>query len=321
MLKVALAGAWHVHFEGYALQVALREDCLITALWDSDCERGRAAAEKFECDFVENLNEMLDRDDVDAVLVCTATNEHPAVISAAAAAGKHIFTEKVLCFDTETALNLKKQVDESGKKFCISFPWRSRGDFQWIKKALDEKLLGELTYCRMRNAHNGASENWLPQTFYDEKSCGGGAMMDLGAHSMYLLNWLMGEAESVSSVFTNVIVNSVEDNAVSVIEYKSGAIGVSETGFVAQNNPFSFEAVGTKGTIFAGGPDNKLVYNIDGEWIEPELPEALENPLDMWVNAIINGGEVPCSTDDALALTRIMEAAYESHKTGRKASL
>ena len=83
-------------------------------------------------------------------------------------------------------------------------------------------------------------------------------MMDLGAHGMYLLNWLMGEPEKCTSVFTNCMCDSVEDNCVSVFSYKNGAIGVSETGFVTGRNPFELEIAGTKGTILAGGVFDKL---------------------------------------------------------------
>jgi len=165
----------------------------------------------------------------------------------------------------------------------------------------------------MRNAHSGASNDWLPASFYDPLACGGGAMMDLGAHGMYLLNWLMGKPKAVSSVFTNFMVESVEDNAVSVIEYENGAIGVSETAFVADKDPFSLEITGTAGTIFAGGPFDKLVYNIGLGWLEPEeLPENAGSTVGIFLNGIINDSPIPYGIDDAVALTQTMSAAYRS---------
>ncbi|MCL2514241.1 MAG: Gfo/Idh/MocA family oxidoreductase [Oscillospiraceae bacterium] len=321
MLNIALVGAWHVHFHGYAKNVAGRIDCKITALWDDDPARGSAAAEEFACEFVGDYGALLARPDVDAILVSSATNLHPELIIKAAKAKKHIFTEKVLAVKYADALEMKKAVDGSGVKFCISFPWRCRADFLCIKDMLEKKVLGDVTYIRMRNAHNGASGNWLPETFYDKEACGGGAMMDLGAHPMYLLNWLMGRPKSVMSAFTNVTVESVEDNAVSVLEYANGAIGVSETAFVAENNPFSLEIVGTKGSLFAGGPMSILTYKTDGDWETPELDETLPSPLDIWIDGILDGSEIPFDIDDAVALTEIMDAAYRSHEGGCKVML
>ena len=312
MINVGLVGTWHVHFNGYATEIKNNPLCKITALWDADEENGRKAAEKYCCDFTSDYDAFLAREDIDAVLVCTSTNLHKDIIIKAAKAGKHIFTEKVLCFTEADALEVAAAIKESGVKFCISFPWRCRGDFQWVKNAVDSGLIGEVNYCRMRNAHNGASSGWLPQTFYDKETCGGGAMMDLGAHSMYLLNWIMGEPVKAASAFTNVKVNSVEDNAVTIITYKNGGIGVSETAFVAENNPFELELVGSKGTILSGGFLDKTAYNIGDGWVFPKLPNPLPSPITMWVEGIENGADIPYGIDDAVALSKIMELAYNN---------
>ncbi len=312
MVNVAFVGTWHVHFNGYARAVAKNENCRITALWDPIPEAGRAAAETWGCAYEPDYDTLLARPDVDAVMVCTSTDLHKDVIIRAAQAGKHIFTEKVLCFTEADALDVAAAVKKSGVKFTISFPWRARSDFKWVKQALDEGLIGKVNYCRMRNAHNGASANWLPDTFYDKKTCGGGAMMDLGAHSMYTLNWLMGAPLKAASAFTNVIVNSVEDNAVTVFTYENGAIGVSETGFVAENNPFQLEIVGDKGTILAGGFLDKCCYNVGDGWVFPRLPKGDPQPIDAWMDALANGTEPPYGVDDAVALSKVMEMAYAS---------
>ena len=312
MINVALVGTWHVHFGGYARDIQSDSRCRITALWDNDTENGKKQAENFNCDFVENYDELLKREDVDAVMVCTSTDLHHDVIKKAALAGKHIFTEKVLCFTEAEALDVAEAVRESKVKFCISFPWRSRGDFLWIKEAVDSGLVGKINYCRMRNAHNGALAGWLPETFYDPETCGGGAMMDLGAHSMYFLNWIMGEPIKAVSAFTNVLVESVEDNAVTVLTYKDGAIGVSETGFVAPNNPFELEIVGDKGTILAGGFVNKVCYNVGEGWVFPNTPSSIDSPMKMWIGGIENDTPILYGIDDAVALSKTMEMAYKN---------
>ncbi|MBR4287770.1 MAG: Gfo/Idh/MocA family oxidoreductase [Clostridia bacterium] len=312
MINVALVGTWHVHFNGYAKEIQNNPDCKITALWDNDITKGKEKAEEFGCEFVADYDELLKRDDVDAIMVCTSTDLHHEVIKKAAEAKKHIFTEKVLCFTEADALDVAKAVKENGIKFLISFPWRGRGDFIWVKDAVDSGLIGQVNYCRMRNAHNGTLAGWLPETFYDPKTCGGGAMMDLGAHSMYILNWLLGEPEKASSAFTNVVVKTVEDNAVTVLTYKNGAIGVSETGFVAPNNPFELEIVGDKGTILAGGFLNKLCYNVGDGWIFPNTPKDKDRPIDLWVQSIVNNTPTPYGIHDAVALSKTMEMAYKN---------
>ncbi len=312
MKNIALVGTWHVHFEGYTNTIKDNPNCKITAIWDNDIESAKKYAEKYNCEFVENYDDLLKRNDVDAISVCTSTDLHKEVMIKAANAGKHIFTEKVLCFTEKDALEVAEAVKKNNIKFCISFPWRASGDFLWIKDAVDNGLLGKVNYCRMRNAHNGAIAGWLPETFYDKGTCGGGAMMDLGAHPMYLLNWFLGEPQKASSAFTNVMVDSVEDNAVTILTYKNGAIGVSETGFVAPNNPFELEIVGDKGTILAGGFMNKVCYNIGDGWIFPKTLDNTPSPLLTWINSLENDAEIPYGIDDAVALSKTMEMAYKN---------
>ncbi|MCR5522777.1 MAG: Gfo/Idh/MocA family oxidoreductase [Clostridia bacterium] len=312
MINIGLAGTWHVHFEGYANEVSKNSNCKITALWDKDENSGTSSAAKYNCDYEKDLDTFLSRKDVDAIIVCSSTDLHKEIIIKAAKAGKHIFTEKVLCFNQADAQEVADAVKENNVKFTISFPWMSRSDFIWVKKSVDEGLFGDVTYCRMRNAHNGASGKWLPETFYDRKTCGGGAMMDLGAHSMYILNWIMGEPISVSSAFTNVMVDSVEDNAVTVMRYANGAIAVSETSFVSPNNPYEFELSGTKGTALMGGFLDKPCYNIGNGWVFPSLPVGRPGPMTQWIDSIMNGTESYYDIDKAVALSKTMEMAYKS---------
>ena len=321
MFKAALVGAWHVHFDQYATEFSGRADCEITALWDDDAARGKECAARYHCDFEPDYDALLRREDVQGVIVCSATNLHPELLIKAANAGKHIYTEKVLAFTYADALKIKEAVERSGIKFCISFPWRCRPDMLFAKQTIDSGALGQITYVRMRNCHNGASAGWLPPHFYDPVACGGGAMMDLGAHPMYLLDYFLGLPESITSVFTSVTGKPVEDNAVSVFAYADGTIACSETGFVAEQDPFALEICGTKGTLFLGGYTDRPAMNTGNGWETPVLPEALPKPMDLWVDGVLSGTPIPFGIDEAVRLTQLMETAYASSRTGAAAQL
>lgn len=317
MLKVALVGAWHVHFDQYSKEVLARDDCKITALWDDDLNRGAAAAEKLNIDFESSYDKLIERDDVEGIVIASATNQHKELIIKAAKKGIHVFTEKVLCFTKEEADEIKKVVNESKIKFCISFPWKCKSEYLLAKETVEKGVLGEITYARIRNAHSGATAGWLPERFYDEKACGGGAMIDLGAHPMYLMLDLFGEPSAVTSIFTKVTKKAVEDNAVSVLEFDN-MIAVSETSFVSQSSPFSMEISGTKGTLFWSLLGNKIFINTSDGLVEPTLNQPLNNPLDQWVNSILYGEKINFGIEDAAKLTYLMEKAYESYKTNSR---
>jgi predicted dehydrogenase len=327
MLNVAILSGWHVHADGYANEFSKMPDVKLTVMWDEVPERGAQFAQKYGMEYMADLDALLGRADVDAVCVTTPTNLHPEVIIKAAKAGKHIFTEKVLALTAADAYAIKKAVSENGVKFCISYPHRTQPHNLFAKDVVEKGLLGQLTLTRVRNAHAGASAGWLPPHFYDEAQTGGGAMMDLGAHPMYLIHWLMGKPMEITSAFTSVTGKAVEDNAVSLLSYADGAVAVSETGFVSSVSPYSLELYGTEGSLLINRGGINLNYKKDGVstgWtaVEKEqLPEPLPGPIAQFVDGVVNDKPIAFGIDDAVALTEIMEAAYRSAKEGKHIKL
>ena len=95
-IKVAVLGFWHVHAAEYAAWVRQHPETKLVAVWDDDLARGQAAAESLDTAFCDDLDDLLNADNVDAVTVTAATSQHHAIMISAANAGKHIFTEKLL---------------------------------------------------------------------------------------------------------------------------------------------------------------------------------------------------------------------------------
>ena len=324
MIRVAMLSKWHVHANDYAKQLRNQKNVEIVAVWDEELERGSTWAKELGVDFESDLNTLLSRNDIDAVAVDAPTNMHTEVIVAAAKAGKHIFTEKVLALTIKECKEIEKAVNEAGVKFCISFPHRTNPNNLFAKKVVVEGLLGDITLMRVRNAHNGSIANWLPAHFYNEEQCGGGAMMDLGAHPMYLARWILGTPKKVSSIFNNFTNRAVEDNAVSILEFENKALAIVETGFVSAASPFSLELYGTHGSLLIGGPKNEVKINSSkitsdvAGWISPsQLPQALPTAIEQWVRAIEENTPIEFGVQEGIELTELMEAAYLSFKEKR----
>jgi predicted dehydrogenase len=183
----------------------------------------------------------------------------------------------------------------------------------------DSGELGKINYMRFRNCHSGSTGNWLPAHFYNREQCGGGAMIDLGAHGMYLTHWILGMPVSATSVFTLACENPdtaqrntdrVEDNAVTIMGFADGAIAVNETGFVSGRSPAVLEIHGENGYVRSSGAVVvKCTKATEGKEMAIELPESLPSPLAQFVT----GRELPgCGIEEAKALTHIMEMAYAS---------
>ena len=326
MVRVAMLSRWHVHADEYASRVNAEERAQVAAVWDEEPERGQAWARELEVDFEADLDRLLARDDIDAVAVDAPTNMHPEVMIKAAQAGKHIFTEKVMATTVSECRAIADAVTRAGVKFCISFPRRGLPEVQLAGQLIAGGHLGQITLLRIRVAHGGATAGWLPPHFYDPVACGGGAMIDLGAHGMYIARWLLGQPRQIASAFNHITGRAVEDNTLSVITFENQAIAINETSFVQHGGVFYLEINGTEGTYITGGPEEKTrlqapKWSGRDDWVEPEsLPEPLVHPVTQWINAIVEDSPIDYGLAEGLQLTELMEGAYRAHREARTVS-
>jgi len=319
-LSVAVLGFWHVHADDYARLVREHPDTELVAAWDPDEARGREGAERLGVEFAADLDELLARPDLDGVTVTTATNEHPDVIGAAIAAGKHVFTEKVLAATVDDADSLVRRASAAGVALVVSLPQLSVSRTLAAKRLLDEGALGDLTYVRFRMAHDGWLGGWLPDQFGDPEAAIGGALTDLGCHPVYLVQHFLGaRPETVTSTYASHSGHAVEDNAVVSMRYPGGAIGVAEASNVTVPGAFAFELRGTKGTLLYGFGREALVGkggSLGDSWQEVDLGDDGEPPFDLWVRAIRGDADTTANTTAAIDLTRLVVAANSSAATG-----
>lgn len=323
-IKIGKISYWHVHAWDYTKQAQEHDDTEIAAVWDEDPVRGKKAADQLQVPFYENLDDMLAQKDLVGVIVDAPTNMHLEVMLAAAKAGKHIFTEKVIAPTLAEVNEIVSEVKKQGVKLTVSLPRLNDGYTLAIQEVLQQGLLGKVTYVRVRLSHNGAVADWLPEHFYNLEQCAGGALIDLGCHPMYLTRLFLGEEiAGVSANFGYVTGKEVEDNAVATLHTATGAIGVVEAGFVNSHSPFTIEVHGTDGTLLYGTPEEKLLLrtNRAGEdsqgWKEVAVHENRESAFHQWVAHIQNDTTAEENVSIALELTRLMEAANLSHKEGR----
>ena len=319
-LRVATLSFWHVHAGDYTRSTVQNPNTELVAVWDDDAERGREAAAQYNTEFVADLDELLARDDLDAVTVTTETNRHRDVMVAAARAGKHIFTEKLLAPTVAEAEEIIKACDDHEVKLIVSLPRLYHGYTTLINDELASGNLGDLVYGRIRLCHNGSVANWLPDRFYDPETAIGGALTDLGCHPVYLAQLFLGPSPaSVSATYGSVTDRRVEDNAVVTVGYPTGAIGVIEAGFVSPD-PFLIEIGGTKGWLSYNDRDDvvRVSGSAYGDGVQ-EIPVPSHGPTayEQWVQHIADDTRADTNLAAAVELTRLVVAANEAAATGR----
>lgn len=317
MIRVAMLSYWHVHAWDYTREAQAHPNTEIVAVWDEIPARGEEAASKLGVPFFSNLDELLAREDIDGVIVDTPSNIHRDVMVKAAQAGKHIFTEKVLALTTKEVNEIVNAVEEAGVKLTVSLPRLNDWYTTSIQKVLEEGVLGKITLVRVRLSHNGATAGWLPEHFYNLEQCGGGALIDLGCHPMYLTRLFLGEMPvQVQATYGYVTGKEVEDNAVSILTTAGGAIGIVEAGFVNAHSPFTIELHGTEGSLLYGTPEERILVksNASGEqkWIEADRESGRNKAFEQWADHVQSGTVAVDNIRMARELTMLMEASNRS---------
>jgi len=312
-MKVAICGTWHVHAGHYTNVAKNAENVEVIGVYEENEAWKNDFAKAMDIPAFDTFEDLLESD-ADMVIVCTSTNKHHYYICKLAEAKKDIFTEKVLALTVKECEEIKKAVEDNGVKLVISFVHKCSGGIRTVKKLIADGAVGKVNYVRFRNAHGGSFADWLPEHFYNKEECGGGAMIDLGAHGMYIINDILGLPEKYSTtanVYAPVPKNKdmVEDHVVTVMSYKNGALAINETGFVSPSTPCMLEVGGECG--FASYCEERGVelnnksteYDLKKVEMLPDIPEPLEQLLS---GKIADG----CGIDEAIDLTKMMVGAY-----------
>lgn len=318
LMRVAVVGAWHVHAKDYVRDCIDNPQTELVAVWDENAERGRPFAEANEVPFVGSLDEMLADPELDGVIITTATSQHKDVMLNVIAAGKHIFTEKVLAATLADAREIAIAARKAEVVLTVSLPRLYTGYTRAIDEILLNGTLGDVNYVRARVVHDGAvsrngQEGWLPETFFDAAEALGGAMIDFGAHPYYLVHHWAGMPESVTAHYLRASGHSVEDQGVVVCEYPGHLTAVAEASFMGGMLGQWVEIHGSEGSLlFDFDHGLRTRTRLQSVWESHDIPEDSPKPFDRWVNAVFKREFDDENVAAALALTELAAAAERS---------
>lgn len=323
-LGIAALSFAHVHAEDYARQVERNPRTHLVVIWDEDQARGREQAQRRNVPFEPDLQKALQYEGVAAVTCNAPSSMHPEVMVAAARAGKHIFTEKVLALTVQGCDQIISAAKQAGVQLMVSMPQLCGGEVRWAKDAIDSGKLGEITFVRTRIGHSAALDGWWKpgNWFRDPERAGGGALMDLGCHPVYRMRYLMGEPRSVMARLTSFRgAYEVDDNGVVLIEFANGGLGTVEASWVQRGGPDGIAIYGTKGWAMIGYPGASIMAGGEaftgsqgGSLLPGHLPKGWRTPMDQWVDAILDGTPADIRPEFGRHLTEIMQAAILSER-------
>ena len=302
-----------------------------------------------------DYRELLKDESIDVVYVLTPNRSHADISIDALHAGKHVMCEKPMAKCAADARRMVEAAKETGKKLTIGYQHRQKAESQYVKACIDRGDLGEIYYAKAYAIRRRGTPNW--GVFLNEYEQGGGPLIDIGTHALDLTLWEMDNYEPamvVGSTFrkladTENAANAwgswdpkkftVEDSAFGFIKMKNGATIVLESSW-ALNTLLTSEAktilCGTKGGADMLGPEGSSL-RLNGERFSkmyetiPNLAasgaaffdgetggKAEEIEARMWIDHVKDDSK-PLITkpEQAYVVTQILEAIYESQKTGK----
>lgn len=272
---------------------------------------------------------------VDAVSVCTPSGLHGEVAIAAAEAGCHVLCEKPLEIRAETMTDMIAAADRAGVKLGAVYQRRGLALTQQIKAAIAAGELGPLVLC------DAYLKYYRDQPYYDSAGWrgtwamdGGGALMNQGVHGVDMIQWLGGGIRKVyarAAALARAI--EVEDTAVAVVEFTSGAFGVIEGATtVYPERSTRFELHGERGTIVfddQGLQQWQVRDHGDLTAVRQGAPEVIAGIhsvghyrfVEDMARAILDDRDPLVPGREARKAVDIILAIYESARTGREVLL
>ena len=244
-------------------------------------------------------DDLLEKEDIEAVLVYTENSRHADVTEAAAERGIHVMVEKPMAANLEQAQRMLDAARRYGTKLMINYPTAWFPAMRHAYVLAEEGRIGRVYMVRYRAAHEGPKEIGCSPYFYEwlynAELNGAGAFMDYCCYGANMCRWILGVPEKATAMGGTYVRDylTVEDNAILLMGYKR-AMGVAEASWsqIGEGLPPRYTLIlnGSEGVI-AAGKDTFKIYTADSEdWrtLEaPPLEEGKRNGPEHFVTCIV----------------------------------
>ncbi len=350
MVKAGIIGCGGISNNKHMPAIKRMNDVEMVAFCDISIEKAKKAKVDFgneESRVYEDYKELLEKEtDIDVIYVLTPNRSHSEISIAAMKSGKHVMCEKPMAKTYEEAKLMVETAKETGRVLTIGYQNRYREDSLYLNKACRAGELGDIYYAKGHAIRRRAVPTW--GVFLNEFEQGGGPLIDIGTHALDLTLWMLDNYEPamvVGSVFKklgeqretgnawgdwNVDEFTVEDSAFGFIKMKNGATVYLESSWALNSLEVDEAKTSLSGTL--AGADMKDGLRINKVKFNKQVvenvnlksggvaffdnaggkPEDIEQRV--FIDAVTKGSELVVKPEQALVVTQILEAIYESAK-------
>ena len=327
MINVAMIGAGGVarrHRAGWIPQ----EGGKVVAVADLMSDRAaEAAAEVGAEQSTTDYLEVLARDDVDAVDICTTERTHGDIAVAVAEHGKHILVEKPIATTLEDADRMIAAAEANGVTLMVGHTHRFYDYSVAAKGAIDSGEIGSPVYLKYASGGGFWTQDWTGNRISPGDT--GGNVVTNGCHIADLCNWWMGASPiSIYGQALNQTSSHLEmdDYFMFTIKYDNGAIAVAECSRANMPRSNQFKSIilfGTEGELSTGTEDES--YWVDGDdglnFTGPDYQHGFTRMIGEFVDCVAEGTPSPVSGTEGRTALAMCLAAEESIRTGEVVEL
>jgi len=340
MLDVVLVGCGRIaQRHAQLLSGSQIEGARLVAVSDIISDRAEALAEKTGVPAYTDMSEMLEKHRAELAVILTESGNHAAHAITAAKHGAHVMVEKPMALTLADADDMIATCDREGVKLFVIKQNRFNRPVVKLREALDAGRFGKLTMGTVR-------VRWCrPQSYYDQASwrgtwaLDGGVLTNQASHHVDLLEWMMGDVESVVGMTRTALADiEAEDTAAVLLRFANGALGIIEATTATRPKDLegSLSILGEGGSVEIGGFAVNQMKTWQFAQEEPGDDEVFEkysvNPPDVYgfghrayydhvVAALRHGGPNLVDGIEGRRSLELITAIYEAVETGQEVRL
>jgi UDP-N-acetyl-2-amino-2-deoxyglucuronate dehydrogenase len=342
MIRVAVVGTGSIsqaHIQGY---LEFPERCKIVALVDIYPEKAKEKKERFkleEAEIYSDHKDILGREDIDLIDICTPPYVHAEIAINSLDAGKNVLVEKPMAASLEECDRMLEAAERNKKLLSVVAQNRFRTAFMKLKNTLDSGLIGDVVHVQVDSfwwRGHSYYDLWWRGTWAKE---GGGCTLNHAVHHIDMTAWMMGMPEEVQAITSNTSHDNaeVEDISIAVLKFNNGALGQITSSVVHHGEEQQVIFQGKKARISApwkvfasasqsnGFPTRDEAYEKKIESFYNELPESKYEGHTAQIDNVLNyfetGEKVLITGEDGKRALELITAIYKSASTRLPVSL
>jgi predicted dehydrogenase len=261
-VKVAVAGVGEVATRAHIPAFLNNRQVDLVALVDVHKEKAEKTTRKFRIKkYFSSIDELLEKQDVDAVSICTPPSTHAEIALKVLNYGANVLCEKPMATTIEDGKRMLEASLKNEKILMNGFNLRFRPNYERARNLILLGRLGYVHFVESTYLTQNPLLTWGKSRWFFEPEAGGGVLLDKGPHVFDLINYILGDFPYAASAYaSNYFESSVEDSCVCVLEYPEGRKGV---GLMSWLSPQGIEKLGIHGTAQSLFASPNLLFGVN----------------------------------------------------------